>query len=184
MIELRRADPADFTASLDTVIDIYTEAMRPPYDQLSGRQSIMRNHSTYPAFTCLLAQTTDGTTIGFGYGFHGMPGQWWHDVVRRALKDREGAAAADAWFENALEIAEIHVRPDYQGKGVGRRLVQSLCEGRPERSAVMSTHDQPTAARHLYRRLGFTDLISGFVFPGGYEHYAIVGSALPLRPLP
>ncbi|MET8143237.1 GNAT family N-acetyltransferase [Sphaerisporangium sp. NPDC005288] len=183
MIELRHAGPQEFAASLDTVIDIYTVAMRPPGDQLSGRQSIMRNHATYPDFTCLLAETTDGRVVGFGYGFHGSPGQWWHDVVRRALEEREGPARAAAWFENALEIAEIHVRPEYQGKGVGRRLVHGLCAGRGERTAVMSTHDQPTAARHLYRRLGFIDLIGMYVFPGGYERYAIVGSTLPLRPI-
>jgi GNAT superfamily N-acetyltransferase len=183
VIELRRGGPEEFNAALNTVIDIYTAAMRPPVEQLSGRQSIMRNHATFPDFTCLFAENTDGTVVGFGYGFHGMPGQWWHDVVRRALHDQAGPTIAAAWFGDALEIAEIHVHPGYQGKGIGRRLVQGLCEGRPESTAVMSTHDQPTAARHLYHRLGFTDLMSMFVFPGGYEHYAIVGSPLPLQPM-
>ncbi|GII83661.1 acetyltransferase [Sphaerisporangium siamense] len=181
MIELRRAGAAEFTAELDTVIRIYTAAMRPPPEQLAGRQGIMRNHATFPDFTCLFAETYDGAVAGFGYGFHGAPGQWWHDVVRRGLEDREGAAVAAAWFEDALEIAEIHVHPGYQGKGIGRRLVRGLCEGRRERTAVLSTHDRPTAARHLYRTLGFVDLMEMFVFPGGYEHYAIVGSTLPLR---
>ncbi|MEV7970107.1 GNAT family N-acetyltransferase [Sphaerisporangium sp. NPDC088356] len=183
MIELRRAGPEGFVSALDIVIDIYTAAMRPPVDQLSGRQGIMRNHATFPDFTCLFAENTDGAAVGFGYGFHGMPGQWWHDVVRRALEERSGPPVSAGWFGNAFEIAEIHVHPGYQGKGIGRRLVQGLCEGRPESTAVLSTHDQPTAARHLYHRLGFVDLMSKFVFPGGYEHYAIVGSMLPLRPL-
>ncbi|MEU9885566.1 GNAT family N-acetyltransferase [Sphaerisporangium sp. NPDC051011] len=181
MIELRRAGAKEFTAELDAVIATYTAAMRPPPEQLSGRQSIMRNHATFPDFACLFAETPSGQVVGFGYGFHGAPGQWWHDVVRRGLAERAGVGAAAAWFENALEIAEIHVHPDYQGKGIGRRLVLGLCEGRAERTAVLSTHDQPTAARHLYRRLGFIDLMGMFVFPGGYEHYAIVGSTLPLH---
>ncbi|MFC6085680.1 GNAT family N-acetyltransferase [Sphaerisporangium aureirubrum] len=183
MIELRRTGPEGFTAALDTVIEIYTAAMRPPAEQLTGRQGIMRNHATFPDFTCLLAETDGDVVAGFGYAFHGAPGQWWHDVVRRALEDRAGRDAGLAWFGDALEIAEIHVRPDYQGKGIGRRLVQGLCEGRAERTAVLSTHDQPTAARHLYRRLGFVDLLGAFVFPGGYERYAIVGATLPLRPV-
>ncbi|MDH2428688.1 GNAT family N-acetyltransferase [Sphaerisporangium sp. TRM90804] len=180
MIELRRTGPEGFTAALETVIGIYTAAMRPPIEQLSGRQGIMRNHASFPDFTCLLAHETGGQVVGFGYAFHGAHGQWWHDVVRRALEDSAGAPVAEQWFGDALEIAEIHVHPGYQGKGVGRRLVQGLCEGRGERTAVLSTHDLPTAARHLYGKLGFVDLMQAFVFPGGYERYAIVGAALPL----
>ncbi|NUW31321.1 GNAT family N-acetyltransferase [Nonomuraea sp. SMC257] len=118
--------------------------------------------------------------VGFAYGFHGAPGQWWHDVVYRALEDRSGPRVADAWLGDAFELAEIHVHPDHQGKGIGRAMITTLCAGRAERSAVLSTHDRPTAARHLYRSMGFTDLLSRFVFPGGHEEYAIAGRPLPL----
>ncbi|MBT2228845.1 GNAT family N-acetyltransferase [Nonomuraea sp. NEAU-A123] len=118
--------------------------------------------------------------VGFAYGFRGAPGQWWHDVVFRALESRAGREAAEAWLGNAFELAEIHMHPDYQGKGIGRAMITTLCAGRPERSAVLSTHDRPTMARHLYASMGFTDLLSPFLFPGGYEQYAILGSRLPL----
>ncbi|MBF8187286.1 GNAT family N-acetyltransferase [Nonomuraea sp. K274] len=186
MIEFRGAGPAEFTEQLETVIDIYAAAMRPPADQLAGRKTIMRNHATYPHFQCYFAELRDssGATapeiVGFAYGFRGAPGQWWHDVVLRALAERSGQQAANAWLGNAFELAEIHVHPDYQGKGIGRAMIRTLCAGRRERSAVLSTHDQPTAARHLYARLGFTDLLTRFVFPGGSEEYAIVGRPLPL----
>lgn len=180
MIELRRVGPEQFTEALDSVLAIYTAAMRPPPDQLSGRVAIMRNHATYPDFVCIFAESPE--IVGFAYGFHGVPGQWWHDVVRRALQDRAGPCTADQWFGDALEIAEIHVHPDYQGKGVGRRMIHSICQSRTERTAVLSTHDAPTAARHLYRSVGFGDLMTEFVFPGGYEKYVIAGTNLPLEP--
>ncbi|MEV5409124.1 GNAT family N-acetyltransferase [Thermopolyspora sp. NPDC052614] len=180
MIELRRVGPEGFSRALHKVIDIYAAAMRPPADQLTGRAAIMRTHASYPGFTCLFAESAETGMVGFGYGFHGMPGQWWHDVVRRALAEHAGQEAAETWFDDAFEIAEIHIHPDHQNRGIGRRLMHVLCEGRPERTAVLSTHDQPTAARHLYHSLGFADLISGYAFPGGYEHYAIVGTTLPL----
>ncbi|GAA3445712.1 acetyltransferase [Planomonospora venezuelensis] len=180
MIGLRRVGPDEFATRLDSVLDIYTAAMRPPSDQLAGRQAIMGNHSTHPGFTCLFAETSEGRPVGVAYGFHGAPGQWWHDVVHQAVSDRLGGGKALAWLGDALEIAEVHVHPDYQGKGIGRSLVTALCAGRPERTAMLSTRDQPTAARHLYRTLGFVDLLTWFVFPGGYEHYAIAGAALPL----
>ncbi len=180
MIGLRRIGPGEFTAELDAVLDIYIAAMNPPTDQLTGRKAIMGNHATHPGFTCLFAERPDGTPVGVSYGFHGEPGQWWHDVVRRAMTAQNGEAWARDWLGNAFELAEIHVHPDYQGKGIGRAMVTGLCEGRGERTAVLSTRDQATAARHLYRSVGFVDLLTQFVFPGGYERYAIVGAPLPL----
>ncbi|MBG0829443.1 GNAT family N-acetyltransferase [Planomonospora sp. ID67723] len=180
MIGLRRVGPDEFTTRLDSVIDIYTAAMEPPSDQLPGRQAIMGNHSGHPGFTCLFAETSEGRPVGLAYGFHGASGQWWHDVVYQAISDQLGEKKAAEWLGDALEIAEVHVHPEYQGKGVGRSLVTALCAGRPERTAMLSTRDQPTAARHLYRTLGFVDLLAWFVFPGGYEHYAIAGAVLPL----
>lgn len=181
MIELRGAGPVEFALHLDRVIDIYTAAMHPPAEQITGRRHIMRSHGTYPAFQCYFAQSGDAT-VGFAYGFHGASGQWWHDVVQRALYDRAGREAAESWLGDAFELAEIHVHPDYQGKGIGRTLIRTLCAGRTERTGVLSTHDQPTVARHLYRSMGFTDLLTQFVFPGGYENYAIVATPLPLQP--
>ncbi|MGW4426231.1 GNAT family N-acetyltransferase [Streptosporangium sp. NPDC004631] len=182
MIGLRRIGPDEFTARLDVVLDIYTAAMRPPADQLTGRKAIMGNHAVHPGFTCLFAERADGTPVGVAYGFHGAPGQWWHDVVRRAMTEQNGAESANGWLGDALEIAEVHVHPDHHGEGIGRAMVTGLCEGRPERTAVLSTRDQATAARHLYRSIGFADLLTRFVFPGGYERYAIVGAVLPLSP--
>ncbi|MEU7833266.1 GNAT family N-acetyltransferase [Nonomuraea sp. NPDC049129] len=186
MIEFRGAGQAEFTEHLDTVIGIYAAAMRPPADQITGRKAIMRNHGTYPYFQCYFAELRGESEayppkiVGFAYGFRGAPGQWWHDVVFRALENQAGREVADAWLGNAFELAEIHLHPDYQGKGIGRAMIATLCAGRRERSAVLSTHDRPTTARHLYASMGFTDLLSPFLFPGGYEQYAIVGRPLPL----
>ncbi|GLW12109.1 acetyltransferase [Microtetraspora sp. NBRC 13810] len=180
MIGLRRIGPAEFSAVLDAALDVYTAAMRPPADQVPGRAAIMRNHASYPAFSCVLAEQAGGRLAGFAYGFHGAPGQWWHDVVYRSLALQGGEAAARVWMGDVLEVAEVHVHPDHQGRGVGRAMLHALTEGRPERTAVLSTHDQPTAARHLYHSLGFTDLLTQYVFPGGYERYAIAGAPLPL----
>lgn len=180
VIALRRAGAEEFIARLDPALAVYTAAMRPPPDQLTGRKSIMRNHASYPDFACVLAEREDGELAGFAYGFHGGFGQWWHDVIYRSLVKEKGEEAARYWMGDTMEIAEVHVHPDYQGKGTGRAMMHALTHGRPERTALLSTHDQPTAARHLYRTLGFVDLLTQYVFPGGYERYAIVGAPLPL----
>jgi ribosomal protein S18 acetylase RimI-like enzyme len=127
-----------------------------------------------------------GPVQGFAYGFHGARGQWWHDVVFRALADLEGPDHAQDWLEDAFEVAELHVHPESQRRGLGRALLNALCEGRQERTVVLSTLDRrpDTPARTLYRSVGMVDLLTDFEFPGGGPRYAVMGGTLPLTPYP
>ncbi len=173
--------PGEFTARLDQLLAVYAAAMRPPAETLPGRRSIMAGHSAYPGFRALTVDGPGGP-VAFGYGFHGAAGQWWHDTVARAVTGSSGATAAAAWLDDCLEVAELHVVPGYQARGLGGTLLQRLTSGRPERTAVLSTRDAPTRARRLYRGVGFTDLLTGFAFfPGGEPPYAVMGAELPLR---
>jgi ribosomal protein S18 acetylase RimI-like enzyme len=103
-------------------------------------------------------------------------------VVAAAITAKSGAAVASAWLTDSLEIAEVHVHPDYHRRGIGRSLVLGLAEGRLERTAVLSTQDADSPARQLYRSLGFADLLTGYTFPGAPVPYAVMGAELPLRP--
>jgi GNAT superfamily N-acetyltransferase len=207
-LTLRELDRNQFLASLDACVGVYAAAMNPPAEQLPGRYVIMERHSGYAAFRAIAAimlpdgresagSTTPGgqvaggqatesaegarpLLVGFAYGFHGSGGQWWHDVVRRAATSALGARAADNWLGDSLEIAEVHVLAGHQGRGTGLAMMQRLTAGRPERSAVLSTMDANTRARRLYHGLGFTDLLTGFEFPGTDLPYAIMGAPLPL----
>ncbi len=44
--------------------------------------------------------------VGFGYGYLSVPGQWWNQQVRAALRPRP-----EDWMAGAFEVAELHVRP-------------------------------------------------------------------------
>jgi len=189
LTELSRAA---FVAELDALTAVYLAAMRPDPAQLPGRRSIMERHVTYDGFRAL-AVTADavggpgapggpGQIVAFSYGFRGADGQWWHDVVATALTARSGRALADAWLADSLEIAEVHVHPDFHRRGIGRSMVLGLAQGRGERTAVLSTQDADSPARRLYRGLGFADLLTGYCFPGTPVPYAVMGAALPLRP--
>ena len=185
-LKLREIDP------LSPMLDVYAAAMEPPREQLPGRHTIMERHTSYPGFKAFVVERRGalpvlaGPVQGFAYGFHGAPGQWWHDVVYRALRDLEGEPHARAWLEDAFEVAELHVHPDCQGRGLGRTLLNALCEGRQERTVVLSTLDRrpDTPARTLYRSVGMTDLLTEFEFPGGGPPYAVMGGTLPLAPYP
>jgi ribosomal protein S18 acetylase RimI-like enzyme len=89
-------------------------------------------------------------------------------------------------LSDAYEVAELHVHPTYQGMGLGRKLLTTLCGERPERTVVLSTLDRrpETPAHRLYRSVGFVDLLSSFEFPGGGPPYAVMGAPLPLVRVP
>jgi ribosomal protein S18 acetylase RimI-like enzyme len=171
----------EFTASLDQLVGVYAAAMQPPANQVSGRHPIMAGHTRYPAFRALTA-TVDGELAGFSYGFHGAAGQWWHDRVHYALAATGGQIAASTWLADTFELAELHVLPDHQGRGIGSALLRDLTTDRTERTVVLSTRDSETVARRMYRGLGFTDLVTGFRFDGVDQPYAVMGADLPLRP--
>jgi len=185
-VSVSELNPAEFAGRLDQLIAVYAAAMRPPAGLLAGRRSIMASHAGHPGFRAL-AVTDDGTgeAVGFGYGFHGAAGQWWHDTVSRAVTASRGDAAAAAWLDDSFEVAELHVTPDYQGHGIGVGVLLRLTSGRPERTALLSTRDADTPARRLYRGTGFTDLLTEFhFFPGGEPPYAVMGAVLPLQARP
>ena len=193
---LAELDGNQFLANLEACAGVYAAAMNPPEEQMPGRHTIMERHSGYAAFRAIAAivppaggapadgAPADGELVGFAYGFHGGSGQWWHDLVSRTTATILGSRAADDWFGDSLEIAEVHVLPSYQGRGTGLAMMLRLTAGRPERAAVLSTMDANTRARRLYRGLGFTDLLTGFTFPGTELPYAIMGAPLPLPGAP
>jgi ribosomal protein S18 acetylase RimI-like enzyme len=175
--------PSEFTSRLDQTVAVYMAAMQQPPGVLPGRRSTMMGHAVNPGFRALVAtEDESGTVAGFTYGFHGRPGQWWHDTVARALVTAHGGGAATAWLEDSFEVAELHVRPEYQGDGLGAGLLHRLTSGRAERTALLSTRDADTPARRLYRGSGFTDLLTDFIFfPSSDPPYAVMGAELPLR---
>jgi GNAT superfamily N-acetyltransferase len=188
-----------FLAELGVLINVYAAAMQPPQHQLPGRRAIMERHAGFPSFRCVVMTLPDGsgnapaelrtqtgrsrlTVIGFAYGFHGTSGQWWHDLVRSALASAGGRELAETWLGDSFEVAEVHVHPGYQGRGVGRTMVPALIHPRLERTALLSTQDTDSRARRLYRGLGFSDLLTDYRFPGTDPPYAVMGAALPLHP--
>jgi GNAT superfamily N-acetyltransferase len=146
------------------------------------RRSIMERHSSGPGFGALAVSAEPaGPVIAFAYCFRGEAGQWWHDVVMSGITAAAGYPCAAGWLADAMEIAEVHVHPGYQHRGIGRGMLLALTAGRAERTAVLSTQDADSTARRLYRGLGFRDLLTGFSFPGGGPPYAVMGAVLPLR---
>jgi len=166
-----------FAARLDEAMDVYVRAME--YQSITGAQRAVtaRRHATNQGFQCRAALDQNGTLIGFGYGYTASPGQWWHDLVRKAMAPE---AAAD-WLGDSFELSELHVLPEHQGEGIGRLLLLAVGERLSHRAMLLSTPDYDSRAFRLYRHLGFIDLARHYLFPGDARPFAVLGARLPLR---
>lgn len=184
MTRLARLDGARVRSLAGPAASVYGAAMDRPPEVVVQRREIIAHHTTYPGFLCTAAfEATDdepddepyGELVGFGYGYLGAAGQWWHDTVAHAL-GREGTRR---WLRDGFELAELHVLPSHQGHGLGRQLLSDVVAQTTATRVVLSTPDTESRARRLYRSFGFEDLLCGFYFPGSSEVYAIMGLELP-----
>jgi ribosomal protein S18 acetylase RimI-like enzyme len=166
---------------LHEALIIYGLAMGYDSSVVAGRYGYAVQHTERPGFRAVgaFAESPEGEQlVGFGYGYQVAPGQWWHDQVRAALDRR----TAKRWLPEAFEVCELHVHPEHQSKGIGRRLLHALVEGVANPTALLSTPDADTKAFRLYRADGFVDLVREYHFPGDARPFAILGARLPLRP--
>jgi ribosomal protein S18 acetylase RimI-like enzyme len=167
---------ARFAARVDDAMNIYVQAMNYPPHAGAQRAVTARRHAENEGFACRAAVLDDGTLVGFGYGYTTLPGQWWHDLVRRAIPLPLG----ERWLANAFELSELHVLPAFQGSGLGRRLLLELAAAIPHYAMLLSTPDADTRAFRLYHGLGFVDLRRHYLFPGDSRPFAVLGARLPL----
>ena len=164
-------DDVAFAGMVASAAHVYGVAMQRSPELVVQRREIMQSHLHRRGFVAVVAGDATGELAAFGYGYRGRPGEWWHDVVAKSL----GRTQSRHWLDDAFEVAELHVHPDHQGRGLGRTILATLLERSADRTVVLSTHDRESTARTLYRSVGFVDLLTGFVFPGSSEVYAVMG---------
>jgi len=169
---------ADLGACADEVLDVYAEAMEVPRLLAGGRRAILAGHLQREGLRAVAGREAGGRLVGIAYGHVGAPGQWWHDQVRTALERALGAGAAGPWVDGAFEVCELHVRPAWQGTGLGRDLLDRLLAGTPAPVALLTTPDTETRARGFYRAQGWADLVRRLRFPGDPREFAVLGLRL------
>lgn len=168
----------DLTSRLDDVLEVYRAAMGYPPELAAARRGFVVAHTHRPEFRGVATLDPSGRLIGFGYGHRGAPGQWWHDQVRSRLDPR----VYRWWMSDCFELVELHVLPEAQAHGLGLRMLTLLLDGVQRRTVLLSTPEGDTRAWRLYRRVGFVDLVRGYVFPGDTRPFAVLGRTLPLDP--
>jgi ribosomal protein S18 acetylase RimI-like enzyme len=170
---LSRWDRVELSARADDVLDVYADAMEVPLAAARSRKGILLSHLDRRGLRAVGALEGD-RLVGIAYGYVGEPGQWWHDQVASSLT----RAQVRSWLADAFEVCELHVRPQLQGHGVGRDLLDTLLTETGTRTAVLTTPDQETRARRFYRAGGWQDLVLGLRFPGDPRSFAVLGKEL------
>lgn len=165
---------------LTEALRIYIDAMSYPPVTAQQRAPMWSSHMLREGWRCVGAINSNDELVGIGYGYLGVPGQWWHEQVRRGLLSA-GSTDVRAWLTDYFELTELHVHPDSQGTGLGERLLRHLLEGAPGKTVLLSTPEGPTRAWKLYRRVGFVDVLRHYQFTGDPRPFAVLGRSLPLE---
>lgn len=129
-------------------------------EAIAFAQGTFPKHVRWPEFRLLMA-AIDGLPVGFIYGYRSDPGQWWHDCVRPALQH----AGNGDWAVGSLELAEVAVLPQFQGRGIGTRMIDAFLDG-VERNVLLAVEAHDDRAHVLYAAHGFRDLLTDFTYPG------------------
>lgn len=181
---------------VDELVDLHLRAMGYGPAAFAQRRVLWAANSANPGFTATAAldhvPTGDATPttapadpadpaqriVGIAYGFPGLPTSWWYREVHRGLR-ASGMSAREAAdiLADYDEVSEVHVLPDYQGHGVGRRMLTDLLPRLRHPVAMLSTPEVPdesNAAWGLYRALGFRDVLRNFRFSSDPRPFGIL----------
>ncbi|MET8703128.1 GNAT family N-acetyltransferase [Kitasatospora sp. NPDC058032] len=152
-------------------------------EEVMVRLHIVGRHAQQPGVIALGAfsggegMAGRGRLVGFGYGMPNHREHWWSTVIEPYLVAR----GYGDWLDGVFAVTELHVLPEYQGRGVGSALIRTLTGLSGMDRSILSAIDAETPARRLYRSLGYRDLARAVHFPNTERRYAVMGAPLPLR---
>ncbi|MEV7417088.1 GNAT family N-acetyltransferase [Streptomyces sp. NPDC089919] len=178
-VSIRRPVPAvtaiDVDALAGETLRVQAAALGLPSHALDHR--LPERHARGRHGLTAIGAFHDGRLVGFAYGVPAREHYPWRAPVHHRLL----AAGRSSWTEDAFYLCELHVLPEFQGRGLGTRLLTALCARAGDaRRVILTTPAQQAPARRLYHRHGFADLTD--LAAEGPDQYAVMGAVLPLLP--
>ncbi|MDN3294180.1 GNAT family N-acetyltransferase [Streptomyces ficellus] len=169
--------PVNLAERVDAALAVQALAFGLTEDEIAVRRHIVLRHLQNPGAIAYGATTPAGRLVGFVYGMPNDRAHWWSTVVEPYLR----GTGNDDWLDDSFVITELHVHPEYQGRGIGRELITRITDPVEQPRSILSAIDVESPARKLYRSLGYQDLARQVHFPSAMKPYAVMGAPLPLR---
>jgi ribosomal protein S18 acetylase RimI-like enzyme len=174
-------EPFDLAGRAAEALAVQAAAFGLSREEVAVRLQIVARHALAPGVRAFGAVERSrpgafGHLVGFGYGMPNDRSHWWSSVIEPHLE----ANGNGAWLDYSFSVTELHVHPAYQGRGLGRLLITTLCGETDLPRTILSAIDRDTPARVLYRSLGYRDLANLVMFPNTTVPYAVMGAHLPL----
>lgn len=140
----------------DPICDLYAGTFSvPPFtwdDHEAQRQrDSLRRLLSDPTFALAVAVARDGDgLVGFVYGAQ-VPAhtRCWQGSVTPLAPE-----VAAEWQGRTFAVADMAVRDDRRGHGIGRRLLETLLASRDEERATLTVEPTAEATQGFYRHLG------------------------------
>jgi GNAT superfamily N-acetyltransferase len=161
------------TAAIAGVLrEIYLDALAElPFsegeEQASAFAAELADEVDDEGFRCCVALAGEAP-VGFAYGcpaFTDEPGDAW----TRELVESVGAEVAEGWIRAQFAFIWTAVRPEWQGRGLGGRLHDTLLATARQPRAWLVTYPFDCPAVRLYRRRGWVELGRGPLGMGSAE---------------
>jgi ribosomal protein S18 acetylase RimI-like enzyme len=176
-LEIVQLGSSEMDAHLPEIVRVYAAALGEDPVAASRRMEteVLPRHRAREGFRFLVGREGN-EIVAIAYGYIGARGQWWTERVAHSMT---GAQQAE-WLDRAhFEVVELHVRPDRQRHGIGRRLLEALLSGIDLPFALLSTDEANAQALAFYSRLGWLELVRGVDLSSPRGPYVILARPLP-----
>lgn len=154
-VTYRHLSPTEARSAASALKPVYGEVFsQSPYNEGPEMPDVfvgwINAESKHPGFAMVVAYT-DETPIGMAYGYTMPPGEWFRHTDSPAPSDIKATAK--------FAVMEWAVLSKHRGRGIGRVLMVSLLDARPESWAVLTVN--PAAeAQAIYERAGWRQVAS------------------------
>ncbi|MFJ9414622.1 GNAT family N-acetyltransferase [Streptomyces sp. NPDC101227] len=135
---------------------IYAEAFaEPPYHETED--DVAAAFRRFPSMTrkrtvrAALARTEDGEPVGMAYGYPlGADAEWWDRLTEPVPDDMRREDG-----RRTFGFMELAVRGPWRGRGVARRLHETVLDGIEAERVLLNVHPAGEAAQAAYRTWGY-----------------------------